>query len=83
MAKNAVKKTGNKGGGAYHILMFVQDSTPYIKKFKTTDEMGKFIDAFNKKYPDEQAINSGYWLDFCITDITGDLHLLCEGVKVV
>lgn len=81
--KNSVKKSGNKSGDVYHILMYVENCTPKIKKFKTTDELGKFVDAFNKQYPDYASVDSGYWVDFCVTGIAGDIHFFTDGIEVV
>lgn len=85
MAKTTKKKNTKKSVNkdVYHILMYVENCSPKMKKFKTTEELGKFVDTFNKKYPDYAAMDSGYWTDFAITGITGDLHFFTDGIKVV
>lgn len=80
MKKTKTKKTEKQE--PYHLLMYVEDSNPKIKRFKTTDELGRFIDDFNKKWPDQEAMDSGYWMDYCISNITGDIHLLSTGIEV-
>ena len=62
--------------------MYVEDSEPKLKKFKTTLELGKFIDAFNKDHPEAEASNSGYWTDYCVTNITGDIHFFTDGITL-
>jgi hypothetical protein len=79
MKKKPTKKTDNS---PYHLLFYCVDSNPKIKRFETTDELGRFIDAFNKKYPESQAQESGSWTDFCVTGIMGDVHFFTDGLQV-
>lgn len=71
-----------KKNEVYHVLMYVEDTERKIKKFKTTEELGKFIDTFNKKHPEYASIDSGYWTDFAITGVTGDMHFFTDGIEV-
>jgi hypothetical protein len=75
-------KKKSKKNAPYHLLMYVLNSEPKIKRFDTTEEMGKFIDKFNKKYPEAQASNSGNWTDYAITNILGDVHFFTDGIEV-
>ncbi len=80
MKKSNAKKI--KNSEAYHILMYMEDSSPKIKKFKTTDELGKFVDKFNKKHPDYASPDSGYWIDLAVTGVTGEIHFFTDGIEV-
>lgn len=53
-----------------------------IKKFKTDQEMGEFIDAFYKKYPDYADKYSDNWVDFSVSGVTGDINFFTDGVTV-
>lgn len=62
--------------------MYVVDSNPKIKKFGSTKELGKFMDDFWKKYPDHLAADSGNWIDYCVTEVSGDVHFFTDGLEV-
>ena len=66
----------------YHILMYVLDSTPKLKKFSSMELMHKFVNKFQKKYPDQEAVNSGYWIDFVISGVTGDVTFFTDGISL-
>ena len=80
MKKKPSKKTDKDG--PYQLLFYCVNSDPKIKRFETTDELGKFIDAFNKKYPESQAQESGSWTDFAVTGIFGDVYFFTDGLQV-
>lgn len=71
-----------KKGEVYQILVYMEEGETKLKRFRTTDELGKFIDAFNKVHPESQAGETGYWTDFAITGITGDVHFFTDGMEV-
>jgi len=81
-----MKKTNNtkkiEKQELYHLLMYVEDSSPKLKRFDTTKEMGKFMDDFNKLHPDYASIESGYWLDYAITGVNGDVHFFTDGLEL-
>lgn len=66
----------------YNLLVYVLDSSTKIKKFSTTKAMGSFIDKFLKKYPDYTSVESGNWIDYAITDISGEVHFFTDGLEV-
>ena len=66
----------------YHLLVYVANCETKVKRFETTEAMGKFIDKFNKKYPESEASESGYWTDYSITDISGEVYFFTDGMKV-
>jgi hypothetical protein len=80
MKKAKTKKTEKQE--PYHLLMYVEDSSPKLKRFKTTDELGRFVDDFNKRYPDYASIDSGYWIDFAVTYVLGDVHFFTDGLEI-
>jgi hypothetical protein len=56
----------------YHMVFYVDNSTPRFKKFKTIKSMNQFIMNF-KHDP-----GNGYWIDYSITNITGEFkHFEC------
>lgn len=44
-----------------------------LKKFKTLKAMNSFIAKYKKKYSDAE---DGFWVDFSITDISGEIKIL-------
>ena len=66
----------------YILLMYVLDSSPKIKKFESMDKAQKFVERFQKKYPDHMAVNSGNWIDYLVTGISGQVHFFTDGIKV-
>ncbi len=66
----------------YNLLMYVADSSPKIKRFDSMEKMGKFVEKFHKKYPEHMCANSGYWIDYVVTGVTGEVHFFTDGIKV-
>lgn len=66
----------------YNLLVYVENCSTKMKKFDSTDKMGKFVEKFQKKYPDHLAIDSGYWIDHCIMGVTGPIHFFTDGIEV-
>jgi hypothetical protein len=66
----------------HHLLMYVEDCSPKIKKFYSTEKMSDFIEKFQKKHPDHLASDSGWWIDYCVMDVSGPVHFFCDGIKV-
>jgi len=77
-----MKTPKNKKTNSYHLLVYVADSCTKIKKFKTTKALGTFIDKFLKKYPDYASHNSGYWIDFSITEVSGRVDFFTDGLEI-
>lgn len=67
---------------SYNLLFYVVNSTPTMKKFDTMEEMGEFVEKFQKKYPDHMSIDSGHWIDYVISDVRGEIHFFTDGIKV-
>lgn len=70
-----------KKNKTYQLLVFIEDCSMKMKKFDTKEEMGKFVADFHKKYPGHLAIDSGYWIDYCIFDVSGEIVFFTDGVK--
>ena len=47
-----------------NLVLFVADSTPQMKLFKTKTAANKFIKGFEKKYANKE--DDGYWLDLAV-----------------
>lgn len=71
-----------KKAEVYHLLMYVVNSNPKIKRFDSVEKMAKFVEAFQKKHPDHLASESGDWIDYCITKVSGDVHFFTDGIEV-
>lgn len=72
MTKSKPKKTKEK---PYHIAYYVVDSTPAMRKFKSIKEMDTFLKEFAERYAGEDHY-SGTYVDFCITNILGEIKFL-------
>ena len=66
----------------YHLLAYVLDSEPKLKRFDSKEQLGAFIDQFLIIYPDYASIDSGCWVDYAITNITGEVHFFTTEMKV-
>lgn len=65
-----------------HFVMTVEDSTPQVRIFNSLEKMKRFVKSFVKKYPYDPAGDSSYWLEFQITDISGDIVLSEPSMEV-
>ena len=79
MKKNSANKANKE---TYHLLVYVLDSEPKIKKFKSKLALGKFVDKFVKDYPDYLGAESGNWVDYAVTDVIGEVTFFTDGLKV-
>jgi hypothetical protein len=82
MKKKTVKKLSKAKKETYHLLFYVLNTEPKVKKFKTTAEMGKFIDDFNKEWPQSECSISGSWTDLAVTEVNGEIHFFTDGVEL-
>lgn len=77
MKKSTTKKTKNK---VYHIVYYVENCTPAMRKFKSIKDMETFFEEFKDRYyktgfdGGQQDLSS--YLDFYITDISGEVKFL-------
>lgn len=62
----------------FHLVFYVEDCTPMLKKFFDKNKMNKFIEGFQAQYPNSEATNTGSWVDYAITDIGGKVAYLGE-----
>lgn len=56
-----------------HMILYVEDSSPMVKLFKTEAQLGKFIIDLKAKWGDKYCDEHGYWIDYTITGIQGDV----------
>lgn len=57
----------------FHVVAYVQEYTPKLRKFNTLKAMEEWIDEFNEtasKNPGDS------WVDFKITNVTGAIEFL-------
>lgn len=59
----------------YHVVYYTVDSTPAMRKFNSIEDMETFFKEFKKRYPKEDKL-SGTFLDFSITNISGEIKFL-------
>jgi len=72
-------KTKNK---PYHLVMYVENCSSKVKKFTNKEKLHRFVTDFVNKYPDEEAVDTGYWMDFVILDIMGPSRDFVEQVTI-
>jgi hypothetical protein len=66
------KKTALK---AFSVVYYVVDSSPKLARFKTKKDATVFIEKFQKENP---SPHDGYWIDFLISDVRGDITYFDE-----
>lgn len=54
---------------SFHIIHYVEDSTPKLKKFNSISKLNDFRLKFESDHPNGER--DGYWVDFIITDVHG------------
>ena len=64
--KKKTKKT------KYNLLMYVVNCSQKIKRFDDIKDLNKFVAKFDLKYPDAMAAETGYWIDYAVTGVTGE-----------
>ena len=76
--KKVTKKPTKKSevNEPYHIVYYTVDTAPAMRKFKTLDDMRIFFKEFEALYPKKNQYESGSFLDFCITNISGKIKFL-------
>jgi hypothetical protein len=77
MKKKVIKKSEKKipSIASYHMVYYVEDGTPAMRKFNTLEDMETFFKEFQSRYP-EGCEYEGYYLDFCVTNIYGEITFL-------
>ena len=81
MAKKKAKKstkTKSKLAKVTHLVLYVEDSFPKNKLFKSFKSAKAFVSDFTSQYTDPM---DGYWVDYLISDIHGSVHVI-DGVEV-
>lgn len=51
----------------FHILRYVEDTSPVLKKFTTVKALNEFVAKFQKKHKEPY---SGWWVDYAVFNIT-------------
>jgi len=64
-----------------HLLHYVEDSSPKLKKFHCKDKLATFVSKFLLKYPEDSSINSGSWIDYCVMDVKGEVLFFTDGIE--
>ena len=64
----------------FHVVKYVDDCVPVIRKFKTLKAMEAFVTKFQKKNPTHQE---GFWIDYTITDLTNDQITFYDEIEVL
>ncbi len=74
------KKVSPKNPKSQNLVLYVQNNEPSIKLFSDPKKAMKFVDKFTKDNPDPQ---DGYWIDFVITDIRGEIVMMDQtGIEI-
>lgn len=81
MKKTKAKATKTKKttvSGGYNLVMYVANCTPKIKKFADLKKANAFVKKFQKQYPDSLAMDTGYWIDYMVQDVHGEVVFLAD-----
>lgn len=65
-----------KKGKKFHVLKYVENSAPKLKKFTTLKSLNEFILQFSAIYA---ASSEDNWVDFVITNVHGDVIQIDDG----
>jgi len=71
VAKKTIKKSKDK---LFHIVYYVENCTPAMRKFTSIKDMETFFKEFEERYP--KVPYSDNFLDFYITSISGEVKFL-------
>ena len=84
MTKKKVSKKAKKliSGPPYHLVMYVEDGNPKIRKFDSPEKLGTFVKEFQKEYPDYMEMGSDNWIDYVVMDIMGDVFFFTDGITI-
>lgn len=69
------KANFKKSTEPYHIVYYVEDGFPGMRKFTSLTDMKTFFKEFKERYP-KQSHEAGTFLDFSITNISGEVKFL-------
>ena len=81
MAKKKAKKstkTKSKLAKATHLVLYVENSEPKNKLFKSFKSAKAFVSDFTNTHIDPM---DGYWVDYIISDIHGGVYVI-DGAEV-
>lgn len=59
----------------YHIVYYVEDCTPGMRKFNSLKDMKAFFKEFESRYP-KDVDPGGTFIDFYVTNISGEVKFL-------
>ena len=59
-----------------NFVLYVENSSPRLKKFNSIKTLRKFVADFQKKHRDT-GLEDGYWLDLVATDV-GELEIYTD-----
>lgn len=74
-----VRFSGFTREGHKNIISYVDDGISALKEFDSLAELNEFILVFTMANPDMDN-SGGSWLNYVITDIAGEVHILDENV---
>lgn len=59
----------SKKSKPFHLVYYVEDSVPMMKKFNSISKLDAFRQKFETNY--KGKLMDGWWIDFIVTDIHG------------
>lgn len=65
----------------FHLLHYVSECTPKLKKFKTIKDLDTFVRDFEKKHPPGDRTGD-YWIDYAVTNVTGLIYFYDESMDL-
>lgn len=67
---------------SYHLLVYVLNCEPKIKRFSSLKGANTFVKLFQTKWPDHLASQTGSWIDYLVQDVHGEIKFLSEGIEI-
>ena len=66
-----------------HLLFYVENCNSKVQRFYDKDKLSHFVKKFLKKYPIEDSTNTGYWIDYAVFDVHGDIVFITDEYNVI
>ncbi|HEY5236211.1 MAG TPA: hypothetical protein VIJ14_08545 [Rhabdochlamydiaceae bacterium] len=66
-----------------HLLFYVENCSSKVQRFQSKKKLKSFIAKFLKKYPIDESMNTGYWVDQAVFDVYGDIVFITDDYNVI
>jgi len=66
-----------------HLLFYVENCESKVQRFYDKKKLAHFVNKFLKKYPREDSPTTGYWVDYAVFDVHGDIVFITDEYNVI